>query len=115
MIKNRKELKAIKKDILEQLKSGISTSDLYIKDFCNYGDDFYSPIDENNTCYFDGRLTKEEIDDENYPKVDKKEGITIQVYQDEDTNEFYIDFSIKVLLMDEDGYNSDWEYKSLNI
>lgn len=94
---DRKMLKGMKKDIEEQIKAGVEKEELFIESFYYIGDGIY----EWNDAYkaeprFVGNITKKEKEAnriESFKKI-KSQGnykITIQVYDDIDDVDFYIE------------------------
>lgn len=118
MYKNRKELKAMKKDIMKQIQQGIEVgNNLDIKGFITYGDNIFEG--NNDKCLFDGRLTSKEINKYNYgnenSKVYRQGQLIIEILEDEYTHKYDINFCVKVQLIDEYENISDWDFITLNI
>lgn len=96
MYLNRKQLKDIKKDIQEQLNSGVNYEELYVKNWNYIGDAIY---EGKERIFLDGRITTKELN--NYDKhtkytVTKTDQITFMVIEDN-----IISFSCTCELMDE--------------
>lgn len=111
MLITRSQLKAIKKDITEQLKSGITVNDLYINNWITYGDNIF---EGNSDKYiFDGKLTSKELKahtkEDNY-KACKINDIIIVINEDNS-----IDIEVRAILIDEYDNMTDWEFIKLNI
>lgn len=108
----RNELKVIKKDIAEQIKSGVASDELYIKNWITYGDNIYEG--NNSSFKLDGKLTAKEIkshmQEECTYKVYKMDDIIIAI--DEDNS---INFEVRAILIDEYDNMTDWEFVKLNI
>ena len=85
----RLELKKIKKDIIEQLKSGIEENDLYINGFVCIGDNTYITNSLTVEKRFTGNVKKSEIQEEEY-KLVKYGNYELQIVIEDKEIDFYI-------------------------
>lgn len=85
----RVELKKIKRDIMEQLKSNIENDNLYIDGFVYIGDFTYISNDLTKEKRFTGNVKKSEIKEDGY-KLVKFGNYEIQIVVEDEQIDFYI-------------------------
>ena len=108
---NRKELKAIKKDIINQLQNGVEIEDIIVKNWYYIGDGCFESIED---IFFDGKITSNEIQDDSL-KVTKKSKLYLTIPLDFEEG-IAVDFYLYCTLEGKnDNYISDNELISLNI
>ena len=106
----RLELKKIKKDIIEQLRSNIEEDNIYIDGFVYVGDFTYISNDLTIEKRFIGNIKKSEIQEEGY-KLLKYGNYEIQIVIEDEQ----IDFYILCKLQDLEGYEDLEKWIKLDI
>lgn len=103
MLFNRKELKEIKKDIMEQLKAKVAPTDLYIKGFYNtFNCNDIIQYDNRVKSVFTGKITKNELNKTitNLDYFDYKIYKTHDIFITIDNDDNEININVNVELMD---------------
>lgn len=106
----RLELKKIKRDIIEQLKSNIKEDNLYIDGFVYIGDFTYISNDLTIEKRFTGNIKKSEIQEKGY-KLLKYGNYELQIVVEKEE----IDFYILCKLQDLEGYEDLEKWIKLDI
>ena len=106
----RIELKKIKRDIMEQLRSNIEEDNIYIDGFVYVGDNTYISNDLTIKKRFIGNVKKSEIGEEGY-KLLKYGNYELQIVVEDKQ----IDFYILCKLQDLEGYEDLEKWIKLDI
>lgn len=106
----RQDLKNIKRDIMEQLKSNIKSDNLYIDGFVYVGDFTYISNDLTIEKRFIGNIKKSEIQEEGY-KLVKYGNYELQIVVEDEQ----VDFYILCKLEDLEGYEDLEKWIKLDI
>ena len=106
----RLELKKIKRDVMEQLKSNIEEDNIYIDGFVYVGDNTYISNDLTTEKRFIGNIKKSEIQEEGY-KLLKYGNYELQIVIEDKQ----IDFYILCKLEDLEGYEDFEKWIKLDI